>query len=74
MQRFESSRVLRALKEAWLSLAAGQAMVPFGDNGPALRALAERVSALRSAGRAPTHVSARPAVCSTDACALPEEA
>jgi hypothetical protein len=34
-------------KEFLLSLAAGQSMVPFGDNRATLRLLAQRVSALR---------------------------
>jgi hypothetical protein len=35
-------------KELLLSLAAGQQMVPFGDNRRAVRRLAERVWALRA--------------------------
>ena len=36
-------------KELLLSLAAGQQMVPFGDNRPAVRQLSQRLWALRAA-------------------------
>ena len=42
-------RLRNRWKKLWLSLAAGQSMVPFGDNGPALRELSQRIWALRAA-------------------------
>lgn len=36
-------------REMLLSLAAGQAMVPFGDNGPRIRRLSAEIWALRAA-------------------------
>jgi hypothetical protein len=54
-------------KELLLSLAAGQRMVPFGDNRHEVRQLAERIFALRAAEAArrepATPASGRQATC-----------
>jgi hypothetical protein len=34
-------------KELWLSLVAGQSLVPFGDNGAVIRRLSQRIAARR---------------------------
>lgn len=51
-------------KEMLLSLAAGQAMVPLGDNQKAVRQLSERVWALRAADAAKRALRT-PSGCST---------
>jgi hypothetical protein len=38
----------KRFKEVLLSLAAGHSMVPFGDNGPAIQRLSQRIADLRA--------------------------
>jgi hypothetical protein len=42
-------KTLKRLRELWLSFAAGQSMVPFGDNGAAIRRLSQQIAARRAA-------------------------
>lgn len=57
-------------KEMLASLAAGQSMVPLGDNGPALRQLARRVWTLRA--REAAMAAARPPAVSLRGAPSPE--